>query len=184
MGTARVYIDGIYKGTVNNYSALTHWRVPRTFGHLSSALHTLRIVVTGLHSPASKGTQIVVDAMKVGTTLAANPALSTRWDRVSAAYASGGAFALADLAGGRATMTFRGTSIGWQSLMSPYMGRARVYIDGVLKGTFDNYAAHLGAISRAWHVSDGVHTISILVLGTHRTGALGSRVVVDRLYVG
>ena len=64
------------------------------------------------------------------------------------------------------------------------MGRASVYVDGVLKGTYDDYASTSKAVVRTWKVTDKVHTLKVVVTGTHRTGATGTRVVLDRLTVG
>jgi hypothetical protein len=177
MGSVRVLVDGTLKGTVSNYSTVNSWHVARTVTGLTKAVHTLTLV------DASR--RLVVDAMKVGTTLVSNPVLTTRFAGVLTSLASGGRYGVADQSGDVFALAFRGTSLSWYTVTGTAMGRAKVYVDGVYKGTFDNYASatHYN-VRRTWSFTDKVHTIKIVVLGTHRTGAKGSRVAVDRLVVG
>jgi hypothetical protein len=177
MGSAWVFVDGKYKATVNNASSVTSWHVARTVSGLTNASHTIALV------DASK--RLVVDAVKVGTTLVTNPVLTTRFAGVLTSAASGGSYGVADQSGDVYALTFRGTSVSWYTVTGTAMGKAQVYVDGVYKGTVDNYASatHYN-VRRAWSLTDKVHTIKIVALGTHRAGAKGSRVVVDRLVVG
>ncbi|MGZ6793927.1 MAG: Ig-like domain-containing protein, partial [Mycobacteriales bacterium] len=186
MGTARVYVDGAYKGTVNNYASASHWRVARTIGRLTNATHTLRVVPTGARgSVYGKGTSIVVDAVKVGTSLTTNPAVRTSWAVGASSRASGGHFAVADDAGATFSMVFRGSRLTWMTAVGRNMGVAKVYVDGVLKGTYDNYSQTAAFnLKRSWSLTDKLHTVRVVVQGRHRPGAIGSRVVVDALLVG
>lgn len=186
MGTAKVYCGSTYKGTVNNYATTSSWRVARTVRCSSAvASNTLRVVATGLKgSRAGTGTNVVVDAVRVGTALSRDPALTQRWATGPNALASGGRYAVADRAGESVSLTFRGTSVTWRTLLGPGMGKAKVYLDGVYKGTFDQYAASTRAATRTWRTTDKVHTLKVVVTGTRRAGARGTRVVVDRLTVG
>jgi hypothetical protein len=65
------------------------------------------------------------------------------------------------------------------------MGKAAIYIDGVSKGTIDNYSSSTRyRVSHVWsHLSDRQHTILIKALGTHRSGASGNTIALDRLIV-
>jgi bacillolysin len=71
--------------------------------------------------------------------------------------------------GATASYTFDGTSIAWVSARSPRSGKAKVYIDGVLKSVVDLKSA-LSASSVIVYVasglSNGQHTIRIFVNGT------------------
>ena len=65
------------------------------------------------------------------------------------------------------------------------MGKAKVYVDGVLKATVDNNSKRGG-----WNVrravtglSDAVHTVKIVVAGKRRAST-GTTIVVDRWLVG
>lgn len=193
MGTARVYCGSTLKATVSNYASRAAWRVPRTVTCSSTtASHVLKVVATGLKgSAAATGTRVVVDAVKVGATTYANPALSTRWRAVSATAASGGRYALGDLAGDTVSLVFRGTSVSLATVLGPTMGYARVYLDGVLVGTVDGYAsAYRYGVVRTWSrtgttpLADTVHTLRVVATGTHRAGAKGNGVAVDRITAG
>jgi hypothetical protein len=185
MGLVRVYCGGTLKTTVNDYAATTHWHVARTVTCSSAvADNVLRLVATGTKSSVSKGTNVVLDAVKVGTTLTTNPVTTQRWATAASTLTSGGRYAYADLAGETVSLTFRGTSVTWRTLLGKGMGKANVYVDGVLKGTYDQFATTTKASSRTWKLTDKVHTFRVVVTGTHRTGATGNRVVMDVLAVG
>jgi bacillopeptidase F len=150
----------------------------------TAANHTLRVLATGLKgSTAGKGTFVVFDAVKVGSTLTANPVITQRWGTVPSSLASGGRYAVADTTEGFST-TFRGTSITWRTMLGKNMGKAKVYIDGVYKGTYDQFATSTKSYSRTWKLADKVHTFKVVATGTRRTGATGTRVVLDALTVG
>ena len=182
-GVADVYVDGVKKATVNNYASTTAYRIPRTFTGLTNAKHTLKIVVRGIKgSTSGTGTFVAIDAMKVGTTLTVSPLLTMGWRVAPASAASGGALATADLAGQETSLTFRGTAIGWWTSTGRNRGIAKVYVDNVLKATVDNYASATTYNVRRLisGLSDGVHTIRVVVTGTHRSGATGNVVTLDR----
>ena len=65
------------------------------------------------------------------------------------------------------------------------MGKAKVYVDGVLKTTVDNYGKRSGWNLRrtVTGLSDALHTVKIVVTGKRRASA-GTMVVVDRWLVG
>jgi bacillopeptidase F len=186
MGTANVYCGNTLKAKVNNYATSNHWHVARTVKCSSTtANNLLRIVATGLKgSTSGKGTTVVVDAVKVGTTLTSNPTLAYRWGTYASTLASAGRYAVADASGEAFGLTFRGTSITWRTMLGKNMGKAKVYVDGVYKGTFDQFATTTKAYNRTWQLTDTVHTIRVVATGTRRTGATGTRVVLDALTVG
>lgn len=185
-GTADVYVDNVLKASkVSFYSTRTS-ALTRTVSGLTNAKHTLRIVVRGEKgSTSGTGTNVAVDAFKVGTALSASPAVTFAWARRSASTASGGAYAIEDTAGATFTMSFRGRTIDWVTMLGPSMGKATVHIDGVSKGTFDNWASatRYGYARRFGGLTDKVHTIQITVLGQRRAGATGTNVVVDRFAI-
>ena len=184
-GLARVYIDGVLRKTMNNYSSSVRYRVPRAWAGLTAKTHEFKIVVSGARgSTAGTGTFVSVDAFKVGSTLSSTPAAKYTWQRTLLAGASGGAYARANLAGAAQSFVFRGTGIRWYTVMGPAMGKARVYIDGVLRATVDNYAPTGRVAYRAYGgLSDAVHTVRIVALGTKRAASSGTMVALDRWYV-
>jgi bacillopeptidase F len=186
-GIAKVYVDGVKKARVNNYSTGVAWHVARKVKGLSNTAHTLRIVVAGRKgAKAGTGTGVVVDAARVGTTLVANPRVSSSWRKARYSGASGGGYAVSRTAKSAATFTFRGTSVTWVTQTARTMGKAKVYVDGVLKAKVDNFSA-----KSRWNVrravtglSDSVHTVKVVVLGKKRARATGTDVLVDRWLVG
>jgi hypothetical protein len=185
-GRAWVYVDGVKRAKVNNWSAATRWHIPRTVSGLKPGAHRLRIVVSGTKgSTTGVGTDIVLDAVKVGKKLLAAPATVTTWRRVATAAASGGAYTASAQRGATASFAFRGTSLTWVTARGPAMGKAKMYVDGVLKTTVDNYAKRTGWNARrtVTGLSDARHTVKIVVTGKRRASA-GTTVVVDRWLVG
>lgn len=185
-GLASVYIDGVLRGTYNQYAPSTRFRVPRRFGGLSSGGHVLVIVVRGLKgSAAGTGTFVSVDAFEAGGVLHPSPAVTYRWRNVGAPSASGDRYATADIAGANVYFTFRGPGIDWYTMVGPNQGNADVYVDGVLKATIDNYAAstRYGVPRSLRNLSDRVHSLRIVVLGRKRPASTGRFLAVDRWVV-
>jgi bacillopeptidase F len=185
-GLAKVYVDGVRKAKVNNWSAATHWQVARTIKGLKAGTHRLKIVVTGRKGNAKgTGTDVVMDGVKVGKKLGRNAPVFS-WRHVSATTASAGGYAVSVKKGATASFTFRGTSLSWVSAKGPTMGKAKVYVDGVLKGTVDNYAKRSGfGLKRTFTgLADKVHTVKVVATGTKRKTSKGTSVVVDRWLVG
>lgn len=184
-GKATVFVDGVRKATVDNYSASRAWKVARTIKGLSAKRHTLKIVVTGTKRGASKGTGVVVDAVRVGKTLKATPTAKATWRRAGSTKASGRAYSLANAAGASTSFTFRGTGISWVTKTAPTMGKAAIYVDGVRKATVDNYSAKAkwNVLRSLTGLSDATHTVKVVTLGTKRKASRGTDVVVDRWLV-
>lgn len=186
-GKALVRIDGHKKPVVNNYAAATHYRVARTFSKLGTGAHQLTITVLGREGArAGRGTFVSVDAFKVGQTVTKTPKLSATWKRIANTQLFAGHAATGDLAGESCSVVFRGVSVTWQTVTSRTQGIARVYVDGALKATVDNYSR-----TTRYHVAravtgllDGVHTLRIVVAGKHHAGGRGTKVTVDRIAVG
>jgi serine protease len=90
------------------------------------------------------------------------------WSRVSATAALGGRYRLTTRARASATYTFTGRSVAWVANRGTAFGSARVYIDGVYRGTVNLRASSAWrriVFSRTW-ASSGRHTIRIVGSGT------------------
>jgi 5-hydroxyisourate hydrolase-like protein (transthyretin family) len=68
-GKAKVTLDGVYKGTIDLYSASTKWGAKLYSVNVPSGNHTLVITYTGTKQTASSGTRISADAFDVLGTL-------------------------------------------------------------------------------------------------------------------
>lgn len=185
-GWADVYVDGVKKASVNNYASATSYKVARTVSGLTNAKHTLKIVVRGTRgSTAGTGTYVAVDAVKIGTSFLASPGIGQLWRPSAAAAASGGRMVVADLTGQELSLRFRGTAISWYTSTGRNRGIVKVYVDGVLKATVDNYspATAYNVRRSVTGLTDAAHTLRIVVTGTHRAAAIGNVLAVDRFAI-
>lgn len=186
-GKARVLIDGAVNQTVNLYRAATQFHHTIVIGGLSAGAHTLRIVALGQKgNSAGTDTRVALDAVSFGGTRRDTPAATYAWRRVTASPASGGAYSIANLTGATMEFDFVGTLIDWFTVRGPAMGKAKIYVDGVLKQTVDNYASSLAydVQRRVSGLSDAAHTVRIVVAGTKNPSSSGTSVAVDRWVVG
>jgi large repetitive protein len=184
-GKARVTIDGVSKGDFDNYRNPTWFKFPRTFTGLSAGNHTIKVIALGTKNAAASNTSVAVDAFKVGSTTYEHASVSYLWQSVVATPASAGRYVRSDVAGTTLNFTFRGTGIDWMTITGPNMGKASVTIDGVSVGTVDNYSSSFryGVLRSYRGLSDGVHTIRIVVLGQRSSAATGSFVAADKFTV-
>jgi hypothetical protein len=185
-GKATVYIDGARKAYVDNYAAATHFRVARRYTRLGNRTHTLRIVVRGLKgAKAGTGTFVSVDAFSVGKTRANTPRIAMTWRSAVNRHYSAVHAAVARFRNETLSFTFRGTAVSWFTQRGRNQGKVAVYVDGVRKAVVDNYAAKTAFSVRrsVTRLADKVHTLKLVVLGTHHRGATGTWVTVDRFTV-
>lgn len=188
-GIAHVYIDGVKKGTFNLYSPAARYWVGRSFV-VPQGLHSIRIVVGGRKgTSAATDTVVSIDAFRVlngaTSTIFMTPTLKLLWRAVASSSASGGRYALSNLSASFYDFTFAGTGIDWYTVLGPGMGKAAVYIDGVLKLIVDNYypTTRFGFRRLIRGLTDAQHTMHIVVLGQKRTASRGTDIAVDRWVV-
>jgi GH25 family lysozyme M1 (1,4-beta-N-acetylmuramidase) len=181
MGRARVLVDGRAVGTVDGYAPGFHARVARTFGGLSAGSHILRIVVLGTHDAAATGSRVVVDGFATATTTVKSPSPPARWAGVHDPRASGGSFAVADVAGASASLVFRGSGLALTTVTGPAMGRAAVFVDGVRVRVLDLSAATttVGVMRTLTGLTDAVHHVRVVVLGRPGASGTGTGIAVD-----
>jgi len=184
-GEATVSIDGRPRGTFDQYADTFHYRVGRSFKLLKGGTHTITVTVLGRKGSANAtDRQVAVDAFELRKKVYATPRLAAAWRTVRAAATSGRSFAESDLAGASVSFTFRGTGIDWYTVRGPDQGRARVFVDGTLFRTVDNFAKEpTFAVRSIGGLADRVHTIRIVVLGESRPAATRSLVSIDRFAV-
>src|SRR5690606_19242186 len=100
-----------------------------------------------------------------------NPAIgwAGRWSRAQHPGYAGGSVAWSTSKNASATLTFTGRSITWLGPVGPTRGSARVYLDGVLVDTVNQYARSY-APRRTLFTKDfgaaGKHTLRVVVAGT------------------
>jgi hypothetical protein len=159
--------------------------VPRTFRHLGPGEHTITIRVLGVRgSPTGTDTEVVVDAFAVGSRVVSNPELTLSWGTSKVEAASRGSVATSDLGRSAAVFAFWGTGVEWVTVRGPDQGRASIFVDGVLAGTVDNYAAVTSVQPRSLTgLVLGQLELRIMVLGTSRPRSAGTKVAIDSFTV-
>ena len=184
-GKATVFVDGVSRLAVNNYAASTRYGVARTVSGLTNTTHVVKVTVAGVKgATGATDAQVAVDRFVAGVTATQQngATVAYAWGSLASTKASAGKYAWDDLAGSSMSFTFKGASVTWWTVTSPAMGKAVVYVDGVKKATVDNYsgATAYGVRRTYGGLANAVHTVRIVVLGTHRAGATGNRIVVDK----
>ena len=181
-GWADVYVDGVRKGSFNNWSKRSGYGVTRTVKGLSPGTHTVKVVAKGKKgNRGAKDTLVAVDGFKVGTKLNATPKVKSGWQRAGSSKASGGAYAVASLKGQSVSLRFRGTAITWRTVTGPGFGKALVLVDGVKVATVDNWSKTtlVGVQRSVGGLTDAVHTLKLVVSGTKNTRATGTALAID-----
>jgi len=196
-GLATVYLDDSMQ-VINTYNPISQYqKVLFRAGGLAPGVHTFSIEITHERGPGTDGSWVWIDAFDVvGTPIAGgvtagngrieqdNPAMTYlgRWFKNNSAALSGGAAALATDASSRASLSFTGSGVSWMTYQDQWSGVARVYVDGELKTTIDNYASPARAGVFAYSISglgSGSHTITIEATGSRNSSSQGSWVWVD-----
>jgi hypothetical protein len=80
-GIAQVYVDGVFKATIDTYAANdTAKKVQYAIGNLTNASHTLTIVVTGKQNSEAQEAWVWVNAFNVTTVTTTSAAIRTATD--------------------------------------------------------------------------------------------------------
>ena len=108
------------------------------------------------------------------------------WYQNNGSFNSGGSAVLAMDAASQATLTFTGTAVTWIGFSDPWSGIATVYLDGVLQGSIDTYAAAQTAQKAQYSnagLPRGTHTLTIVVTGRQNASSQGAWVWIDAFTV-
>ncbi len=192
-GLAKVSVDGVQVGLVDQYSATTVYQQESTFsGFEPATYHTVRIVSSYTKNASSTGYGLYHDAFIAPTdpddvtpTAEDNSDGATlySWGTSSAAAAHGGKYATCTSPRSATAFTFSGDSVTWQYAVGPSHGIANVYIDGVSEGSIDTYAAitAYGSAYRATYsgLGSGLHTILIAIAATYNAASTGYTIFSD-----
>jgi len=163
------------------YGAPT-WTTGTSIVRALSLGHTYRFRVTAFDLLGnSSGT--VIGAVQQPLLFQSPTSKTGTWKTSSASGFTGGTTWYATAAGASATFKSTGVrSLGFVTTRAPSRGKFKVYIDGVLKGTFTAYSTTTTFRRIAYHVtfaSPGTHSIKIVVVG----GGTHPRVDVDAFLV-
>lgn len=102
---------------------------------------------------------------------------SGTWTTVKTSAASGGSYAKATATSASASWTFRGSSARVSYIGQKAAGKAKVYVDGVLRATLDMYSGTTIKKTFAITVTAGVHTVKVVPSGLK--GALSTSTAVN-----
>ena len=132
--------------------------------------HTYRFRVTATDRAGNVGVPAESAPVSVATVQESASAVrySAGWRKVSSGNALGGTLRYSTLTGSTATFRFTGSAIGFVGSLGPARGVAKVLIDGVAAGAFNEYAK-LGRSRQVVYsmtVAPGAHTVTIKLVGT------------------
>jgi hypothetical protein len=101
-----------------------------------------------------------------------------QWRDVSHAKARGGSFFVDRRAGASVRYDFSGSSLTWVTVTGPAYGRADLYVDGTLRGSYNNYGnrRHFGVERTVTGLGPGQHSAEVRVLGKK-----GDKAATDKL---
>ncbi len=108
------------------------------------------------------------------------------WGTVRASQFLGGSHKWTRSGAAATSITFQGTGITWIGSRSRTYGKTRVYLDGVYKGTVDQYrykTAYRQAIWSSGWLPCGTHTLELKPLAAHSRPSSGNVVSVDAFRV-
>lgn len=178
-GVAKVTIDGVDKGTVDQYSPTIAYKQTQVFSGLSGGNHTIVITNNKTKNAASSNTYISHDAFLAnGVNDASDPTPYMennydgetwyQWPKIDDAGASGGNYSTDVSTDAAFALEFTGSSITWKYTTNSACGKALVYIDGVLKETVDQYSPSL-AYQVAKTYSGLAATTHIIMIANSKT---------------
>jgi translation initiation factor 1 (eIF-1/SUI1) len=190
-GYAAVTLDGVAQGNVSFYAKTAAYKATVwSKTDLTAGKHVLQVKALGTKPSGSSGKLVYVDGFTVdGATVEETASgVVDSFSRVATTKASGSAYDLMDFAkaSGRVTptltLTFKGTGISWVGTKTKTSGKAVVYIDNVKKKTIDLYSSKTAYKKTLWtsaKLSDGVHSIKVVISGSKRGSAKGYDVSFD-----
>ena len=171
-GKAEIYIDNVLKATVDNYSAVPLIGVPVwTSAELEAGTHTMEVRALGTKNAAATDDRVFVDGFIVsdaGTYENTSDRLTYTgsWTRLASSGSSGGGIDYSTSSTATVSLDFTGPDVSWYTWKSTSGGDQKIYIDDVLKLTFDNKLASGSTQTRvlaftARDLSAGAHNITV-----------------------
>ena len=186
-GKAQVTVDGKSKAVIDTYTASPSGPLQETYSGLGAGKHTMTVSVLGQHNPASTGNAIgITDFESANIYDLSAPKISVAgWTNSAVTGASGGTIRSASALGAVMSAPFHGTGIDWITQTCPGCGKVLVSIDGGPATTIDLYSPSTTnqVVKQFRNLPSGDHVLSMTVLGTKRSAATGTKVVVDAFHI-
>ena len=191
LGMAAVYIDGVLaKDSIDCYSTTKAINLLFSKTDLTNTSHSIKVVVKGVKNPSSTGTAIVHDYFdfpQVAPTMIDDASAVTTYSGAWVTDANGiyynNTCHVSNTINSYFQATFTGTQVSWYGLKNNDLGMATVYIDGVLaQDDIDCYSSNPRAVFMLFNktgLSNGTHTIKVVVKGTKNPSSNGVALVHD-----
>ena len=185
-GKVKIVLDGttIYSG-LSLYSSKTMYKVKLlSKSGLADKIHTLVITST------VGGKRVDIDSFTVGGRAPAinreqtTASFAGSWGTSTGSGYSGGSARYSALSSASMTLSFHGTGVTWLGTRSVARGKAKVYIDGALVATVDQFGAATTYQAIVWSktgLSNKTHTLKIVPLAQRNPVATDNRIEVDAL---
>jgi hypothetical protein len=196
-GIANVAIDGVSKGTVDQYYNGFQYKQSTTYSGLAAGNHVITITNSATKNPAATNSGISHDAfLAKGYNDASDPTpvlennydgmTTYKWGVTLTASASGGSQSSETATKAALAQRFEGTSITWKYGKSRANGIANIYIDGTFKGQVDQYynGFQYQQTTTFSGLSAGPHIIMITNSATKNPAATNSGITHDAFIVG
>ncbi len=183
-GIAQIYIDGIFKGNLDLYSAVQNYKYKKIYSYLPLKQHVIKIKVAKTKNPLSLGKQVHLDAIIAGGRTTDNSSIKINysgWAGSASAYAYGGSYRYTAKANSRIRFNMSGSTVRIITARGPNSGNAILKVDGVAVKTVDLYSP-----TQEWQymevvsgLPDGVHTVEWVAAGTKNPASTGTMIIFD-----
>jgi hypothetical protein len=170
-GIADVYVDDVFKQTINLSNATAVYQVNVwSSGTVSNGAHKVKVV---RNSASASGKYLTIDAVDVLGSLTGTSrveqtdsriAYSGAWTTYSTSGASGGSYSRANTSGAAAIVDFNGTYLAWVATKGTTLGKAWVSIDGGVARNIDLAATATAYQQKVWNtgtLTSGDHEVKI-----------------------
>jgi len=202
-GLTYLFIDGVYRATVDLYNPLVSVTRTFSFDGLGAGPHVLQVsnyrgstavdafITPGaapFYTPPTPGSFARYEEDHDGFLFNGLPyTLTARtWTRdasVLTSEASGGQVIYSRTAGDTASFTVDGTWASVGFFTNANSGQAEIFLDGLSQGVVDLYSNEDDVISFSYDLTPGPHTLSVTVLGTANPLANSQNVYLDYIDV-
>jgi hypothetical protein len=152
----------VYAGSGRTLTASLAWVLSTAMAHP----YTWTVTAIDGAGRASASTASTAVSARVSEQTASGYTWSSGWSTSSSSAFSGGSTKTSSTAGRSVSFKTTGRSFGWVSYLGPTRGKAKVYVDGVYKGTVSLKSTIARARVLAYVVNfatAGTHTVKIVV---------------------
>jgi sugar lactone lactonase YvrE len=194
-GYAQISIDGVVvTPQLDEYSSTLRPNQMVTYSNLSNGVHILTVTVLGQHDGQSTDNYVSLDGFWVGAVPLsgayddrdARIAYTGTWGQNAGPFLNG-TQSYSNTPGATASFLFSGTQVSYLYISNANRGYAQISIDGaVVTPQLDEYSSTLrpNQIVTYSNLANGVHILTVTVLGQHNGQTSDSYVSMDGFWVG